>query len=37
MLPHATFSCVARQTEGKFWRAVENWVKVLILLDGTLI
>ena len=31
------FSSVARQAEGKFWHAVWNWVKVLILQEGTLI
>ena len=37
MLSCTKFSSVARQAERKFWRAVENWVKVLILQEGTVI
>jgi hypothetical protein len=37
MLSHTKFSSVVRQAEGKFWRAIENCVKVLILQEGILV
>jgi hypothetical protein len=37
MLPHTKFLSVARQVERKFWSTKENWVKVLILQEGTII
>jgi len=37
MLSHTKFSSVARQAEEKLRRAIENWVKVLILQEGSLI
>ena len=36
MLPHTKFLSVA-QVERKFWCTIENWAKVLILQEGTLI
>jgi hypothetical protein len=37
MLSRTKFLSLTRQAEGKFWRAIENCVKVLILQEGTLI